>query len=194
MKQVWGETLLELASSSEATSDLREVESPKIQVNGSSSVTIDTQKRCRLDGVVIGTLVSLSDSIIPMVDFPSNPSGAQVQARCAVLLSAKHVGHEVALMFEGGDPQKPIVMGLIQHPEESQSDFPRRVGNDPPHPLEVQVDGERVILTAQHEIVLRCGKASITLTRAGKVLIHGEYLLSRSSGVNRIKGGSVQIN
>ena len=41
---------------------------------------------------------------------------------------------------------------------------------------------------------LRCGKASITLTRAGKVLIRGAYLLSRSSGVNRIKGGSVQIN
>ena len=28
----------------------------------------------------------------------------------------------------------------------------------------------------------------------GKVLIRGTYLLSRSSGVNRIKGGSVQIN
>ena len=50
------------------------------------------------------------------------------------------------------------------------------------------------MLTAEHEIVLRCGKASLTLTRAGKVLIRGTYLLSRSSGVNRIKGGSVQIN
>ena len=44
------------------------------------------------------------------------------------------------------------------------------------------------------EIELRCGKASLILTRAGKVLIRGAYLLSRSSGVNRIKGGSVQIN
>ncbi|MEW5071937.1 hypothetical protein AB1P14_09365, partial [Pseudomonas aeruginosa] len=38
------------------------------------------------------------------------------------------------------------------------------------------------------------GKASITLTRAGKVIIRGAYLSSRSTGVNRIKGGSVQIN
>jgi hypothetical protein len=97
-------------------------------------------------------------------------------------------------MFEGSDPRKPIVIGLIQHPEESQPDFPGIISNDPQNPLEVQVDGKRLALTAQHEIVLRCGKASITLTRAGKVLIHGEYLLSRSSGVNRIKGGSVQIN
>ena len=57
-----------------------------------------------------------------------------------------------------------------------------------------EVDGEKTVVTAQKEIVLRCGKASITLTRAGKVLIRGAYLLSRSSGVNRIKGGSVQIN
>ena len=58
----------------------------------------------------------------------------------------------------------------------------------------VERDGERLTLTADREIVLRCGKASLTLTRAGKVLIRGAYLLSRSSGVNRIKGGSVQIN
>ena len=37
-------------------------------------------------------------------------------------------------------------------------------------------------------------KASITLTSAGKILLRGAYILNRSSGVNRIKGGSVQIN
>ena len=42
--------------------------------------------------------------------------------------------------------------------------------------------------------MLRCGKASITLTKAGKVLIEGTYLLNRSSGVNRIKGGSAPIS
>jgi hypothetical protein len=97
-------------------------------------------------------------------------------------------------MFEGGDPQKPIVMGLIHHPEESQADVPMTINNKPQNPLAVQVDGERLVLTAKHELVLRCGQASITLTSAGKILIRGAYLLSRSSGVNRIKGGSVQIN
>ena len=41
---------------------------------------------------------------------------------------------------------------------------------------------------------MRCGEASITLTRAGKVLIRGAYVLSRSSGANRIKGAAVEIN
>ena len=40
----------------------------------------------------------------------------------------------------------------------------------------------------------RSPEASITLTRAGKVLIQGSYVSSRSTGVNRIKGGSVQLN
>jgi uncharacterized protein (DUF2345 family) len=56
------------------------------------------------------------------------------------------------------------------------------------------VDGEQVVIEGKKEIVLKCGKSSITLTRAGKVLIRGAYVLSRSSGVNRIKGGSVQVN
>jgi len=59
--------------------------------------------------------------------------------------------------------------------------------------LEEQV-GERIDLKAENQITLKCGKASITLTNAGKVIIRGTYLLNRSSGVNRIKGGSVQIN
>ena len=42
--------------------------------------------------------------------------------------------------------------------------------------------------------MLRCGQASLTLTRAGKILLSGTYVLSHSSGVNRVKGGSVQIN
>jgi hypothetical protein len=63
-----------------------------------------------------------------------------------------------------------------------------------PGQVEVEADGERLVVSAREQLVLRCGKASITLTRAGRVIIRGESLLSRSSGVNRIKGGSVQIN
>jgi Phage tail baseplate hub (GPD) len=57
-----------------------------------------------------------------------------------------------------------------------------------------RTDGQRMIVSAREKLVLRCGKASITLTKAGKMLIEGSYLLSRSTGVNRIKGGSVQLN
>lgn len=136
-------------------------------------------QQMRIDGVVIGVLVGLPEPSTPWVAFPGNPRAEGIPARTTAALAATDVGREVALLFEGGDPHRPLVIGCIQRPAGS-------VG--------IEVDGQRLELSAEREIVLRCGAASITLTRAGKVLIRGTYVLSRSSGVNRIKGGSVQIN
>lgn len=65
---------------------------------------------------------------------------------------------------------------------------------EPLETLEAVVDGKRVVIDAQDEVVIRCGKASITLRRNGRVVIRGTYVETRAEGVNRIKGGSVQIN
>jgi uncharacterized protein (DUF2345 family) len=59
---------------------------------------------------------------------------------------------------------------------------------------DVRVDGKKVVLEAQEEVVLKCGDASITLNKSGKISIRGKYILNRSTGVNRILGGSVQVN
>jgi hypothetical protein len=53
---------------------------------------------------------------------------------------------------------------------------------------------DELVLTAAKQITIRCGESSITLTAAGKIILRGKYIVSRSSGVQRIKGGSVQIN
>ncbi len=58
----------------------------------------------------------------------------------------------------------------------------------------MRVDGDRYLIRAEREIVLQCGDSSITLTRAGKVLIKGNYVVSYSTGYNRIKGATVDIN
>lgn len=141
----------------------------------------------RLDGVVIGILVGFDDSHNPLVAFAGNPRETGQRARSSANLSQDDVGREVALLFEQGDPARPLIIGRIHHPEEFKTGQLSKETS-------AEIDGERVVFNAQKEIVLRCGKASITLTRAGKILIRGAYLLSRSSGVNRIKGGSVQIN
>jgi hypothetical protein len=60
--------------------------------------------------------------------------------------------------------------------------------------LEVLVDGKRVVVEADRELVLKCGKASITLTRAGKIILRGTHVVSRSSGSNRVQGTQVRIN
>lgn len=141
-----------------------------------------------LPGVVTGELAALTDDgRTALVLFQGQPGTAAVPARTVVDLHGAHIGRPVALMFEGADPSRPIVMGVLR--EGAGWPLPDR-----PAQVEVDVDGERLVVTAQEQLVLRCGKASITLTKAGKVLIQGAYVLSRSSGVNRIKGGSVQLN
>jgi hypothetical protein len=56
------------------------------------------------------------------------------------------------------------------------------------------VKRKRLVLEAGEEISLRCGKSSVTLTRNGTVIVRGAKVVSRSSGVNKIKGASVSIN
>lgn len=147
----------------------------------------------RIDGVVIGVLVGFDDGGYPLVTFPgsartSKGGDAGTRARTTTDLGADDIGRELALMFEHGDPAHPLVLGRMHCPVYRPDGAPGR-GR-----VIAETDGERLELRADQEIVLRCGRASITLTRAGKILLRGAYLLSRSSGVNRIKGGSVQIN
>ena len=58
----------------------------------------------------------------------------------------------------------------------------------------VQVDGRRMSIEACDELELRCGEASITLRRNGKVVVRGTYIETCSRGTNRIKGSTVKLN
>jgi hypothetical protein len=156
---------------------------PKPEWGRSSLESAETCEAPKIVGVIIGRLMILGETGAAWVDFPGNDSAKPLEALSILALPKKAVGRQVVLMFEEGDPQRPIVMGLVAD---------RSVKRQ--KPVELVIEKKRFVFTAEQEIVLRCGKASITLTRAGKVLIRGAYLLSRSSGVNRIKGGSVQIN
>lgn len=141
-----------------------------------------------LPAVVTGELIALvDDGRTPLVLYPGQPGTAALRARTVVDLHGPHIGQPVVLMFEAGDAAHPIVMGVIRQAE----GWPLAPA---PAQVEVDADGERMIVSAREQMVLRCGKASITLTKAGKVLIQGSYVSSRSTGVNRIKGGSVQLN
>lgn len=138
--------------------------------------------------VVVGTLIGMmNEGRTALVLFSGQEGTAGVPARSVIDLHASHIGSEVVLVFEGGVLGKPIIMGVLR----SGNGWP---AGDRPGQVEADVDGERLIVSAREQLVLRCGKASITLTKAGKVLIQGTYMLSRSSGVNLIKGGAVQIN
>jgi hypothetical protein len=170
-------------------SDL-EVDEPQLRDSAADCLEPNWDKRKpRIFGVRRGVLVGMKgEGRTPMVTFTGQCGSAAVAAQATIDLHGSHIGREVVLMFEGGDPTLPIVLGCIRSND--------RAGNidQSPGQVEVDADGERLQVTAKEQLVLRCGKATITLTKTGKVLIQGTYISSRSSGVNRIKGGSVQLN
>jgi Domain of unknown function (DUF6484) len=130
--------------------------------------------------VVCGRVVGLDCEGQLTVDFPGNQLGP-LTARSVVVPEPEFVGRQAIVAFDGGDQSRPIVLGIVRDPAIDRT-------------IKVTVDGERVTLCADREFVLCCGEASVTLTRAGKIILRGAYVLSRSSGVNAVKGASVQIN
>jgi hypothetical protein len=143
-----------------------------------------TKVRERIEGVVIGVLIGF-DTGTPLVVFSGNPKETALPARSLVEISPETIGAEVALLFEEGDPGKPLIVGRIVQPS-------RRASTGvSPHVIR---DGEHVMITGAERVELRCGKARIIMEKDGHITIRGTYVTSHASATNRIRGGSVNLN
>ncbi len=134
----------------------------------------------RIEGVVIGALIGFEKGK-PLVVFAGNPKDHAIVARSTTELTYAMIGCDLALLFEGGDPAKPLIVGRIVDPVQLETPSVIR-------------DGEWVRVTAQEQLELRCGKASIVMKKDGHITIRGTYLISHASAANRIRGGSVNLN
>jgi len=130
-------------------------------------------------GVSVATFAGLDDDGRFLVSIDS--TAVPAAALSTIALTAADAGARVAIAHERGDAGRPIIIGRIHQRAET--------------PLSgLTVEDERVVIRAERDIELRCGDASIVLTRSGKVLIHGNFVLTRSRGANKIKGAFVDIN
>ncbi|MCP4748880.1 MAG: hypothetical protein GY874_22525 [Desulfobacteraceae bacterium] len=155
----------------------------------------------KITSTQIGRITAVNSKGIVFVDYPGNQKGP-LAARLGVSVmerlqrmpeSSESSPLPVILAFEDGMPEKPIIIDIIVEQVEPLESSTEMIFDLKPDDT-VSVDGKAISFNAEEQIVLKCGKASITLTKAGKVIIRGSYLFNRSSGLNRIKGGSVQIN
>lgn len=135
----------------------------------------------------------------PLVGFEGQadgplPAASTVAASPAELEAAAERRQPVVLLFDGGDASRPIVIGFVVTAAPRERPHLVRADAAADGPDVAEVDGKRVCIEGADEIVLRCGEASITLRRNGKVVVRGAYVETHAQGTNRIKGGSVQIN
>lgn len=181
------------------TSEVGADEKPDLGEEQLRSLLRAPSSRARAAGAaaVLGRIVTVEAGGTVLVEVPGAPEARP--ARLAVslsqeeLLAAREAGSSAVLVFENGDPALPIIVGLMQTAGRSP-DVVHDASPEAPQVLEADVDGKRVRITAQDEIVLECGSASITLRRNGRVIVRGTYVESYSDGTNRIKGGQVRIN
>jgi hypothetical protein len=168
----------------------------KLATDGTESQVVEPISTMR-----VGRLVEGSAPGALKVEYEGNAAGAR-SARTTVPLDAAAIARAVAtnrgvlLLFENGDPALPVIIGLVEETAGGAllGELLAGRGNPGAPPAEARVDGQRVVLEGKEEVVLRCGEASITLRRDGKVMVRGAYVETQAKGVNRIKGGAVKIN
>ncbi|NHZ93413.1 hypothetical protein F2P45_31050 [Massilia sp. CCM 8733] len=141
------------------------------------------QRPARADGIAVGTFDGIGadgSALVSIATFGLS----RIRARSISPLDPSNIGQALALGFEGGDPMQPIILGLMLATPAATA----------PAPTDVLLDGERVVLNAEHEIELRCGEAALILSADGRIQLRGTYITSHASATQRILGGSVNIN
>ena len=140
----------------------------------------------------IGSLVGIDDQSRALVRVGGREP---VVARCTVARPASLEAGvaqavPVLLFLEDGDADKPVIVGFVMDALAPAQPLLDMIAS----PTGATADGKRLQFEASEEVVLKCGKGSITLQANGRVVIKGTELVSRASGANKIRGASVNIN
>lgn len=146
----------------------------------------------------IGRICPTDNPAVILVECPGQPP---VPARLissvdrSMLAKKENIGRSVLLVFENGDPEYPIIVGVLENLIDDMVALELEAAKDQPQEKpDVIVDGKKITLQAEQEIVLQCGKGSITLKKEGKIIIKGTNIISRASEGNKIKGSYVDLN
>ena len=142
---------------------------------------------------IVGCITAVTADGSIWIDFEDNPD----QPLCAMTvaeITAQDIGRNVLIVFERGDRRRPIIVGCLfakaAEPQKSAMEvIVTRESAD-----EIRVDGRQIVFEAEQELILKCGQGSIIVKKDGSIVIKGTKIVSRSRGVNKIKGASVRIN
>jgi hypothetical protein len=143
---------------------------------------------------IVGKIVDITEDYRVKIDYPGNPFGPIIARTTIQTKEFESILYApVLLIFENDNPALPIIVGIVHEnihiPNYSEAiDVPDKIRH------KIVIDGKRLLIEADREIVLRCGKSSLTLQADGKVVVKGKNLVSRATIANKIKGSSVSIN
>lgn len=143
-------------------------------------------------GVRTATVCSAGGEGGLRVSYEVDGEDVSFAARTTVAVSAADVGRSVVVALEDGDRSRPIILGILREAVLEPEEEVRLLA--PAGAPEVSVDGKRVSVEGDDEVVLRCGEASISLRKDGRITIRGMEIVSRARGAHKVKGATVLIN
>jgi hypothetical protein len=103
----------------------------------------------------------------------------------AIRLAREDLGKQVVLQqsvsFDGGGETEWFLLGRLSAAPWEQDGEP-------------SPGSEALELGLDRDLILRVGRATLTLTMAGTIALEGEYVVPDAAGTNRIRGATVEIN
>jgi hypothetical protein len=198
----------------------KEVTLSKTDLEGVLTQALELTRPCSSEvrTLCIGEVVYINEKRQPFIDYPGNRLGAIIARSIVDQLpireedsrevcpltteegakgdfqgSNKKASLPVLLFFENGDPSLPVIIGIV-HSAVKDAAPRQEVVLQAKESKRIVMDGETLLLDAQEEITLRCGKSSVTLKKDGKIVLKGTDIVSRASRTNKIKGASVAVN
>ena len=117
-----------------------------------------------MTGATVGAIVAFEHGEV-RVTFAGTPKpvAARILAPLddATLERAAQERAEAVLLFEEGDPSRPLLIGLLRSAAPLLDAL--LAGPLPAEEKVARIDGTRVAIEGKDEVVLQCGKASLTL-------------------------------
>ena len=99
--------------------------------------------------------------------------------------------HDIVLVTRAPGAVVGYILGRVSAASPTETDvritMPGRVDT-------VRVNGKRIHIHADEEIVLECGAGRIRIDKQGKVTVLGRDITSRARHTHKVKGASVAIN
>jgi uncharacterized protein involved in type VI secretion and phage assembly len=135
-------------------------------------------------------------------------------------LMLPQVGDEVLVGFEGGDPNKPYVLGALWNGKDAppaELTNPEKPGSPPDgsyvlrspklidmaakdniviktdKDMTVEVKGQSFKLDSATELTLVCGKAKIVMKQTGEIQITGSNVTVEGQAATKVKGATVGV-
>lgn len=138
----------------------------------------------------IGVIASISDDgqVLVTCDLNQQPTPALSTQFFAEPQSL--VGEQVLLAFVDNDLLQPVIVGLLSQSVSNEL----LIHNSTKHQKKLHISVEDFALNATKNIDINVGHSSLLLDRFGKIVLKGKNLISRATGKNKIKGGSISLN